>query len=116
MQPEEVLLKAADDIAQHGHAKEVFFDSAAKASWAGAPACAYGAMARAGNWVQGNGTVTDLYEGTFAEAAKRLADVIRGRVDALVLADDYQAITTYNDDDNTTAEDMILAMKEAAHG
>lgn len=116
MTPEEVLIKAADDIAQHGHAKEVFFDSAVKASWAGAPACAYGAMARVGNWVQENGTVTDLYEGTFAEAARRLASVIRGKVDALSIGDDYQVITLYNDHKDTTAEDVILMMKEAANG
>jgi hypothetical protein len=114
--PEEILIKAAEDLATHGHAKEVFFDSTARSAWQGAPACAYGAMARVGNWVQENGTVTDLYEDTFAEAARRLASVIRGKVDALSVADDYQAITGYNDADTTTAEDMILMMKEAAHG
>lgn len=118
MTPEETLLKAADDLAQYGHAKEVFFETSDEQTWHTAPACAFGALARViGDEVMNeNGSVGGgdaLFTG---DAVHRLASVIRGKVDALKLADNYQAITGYNDHKDTTGEDVILAMKEAAHG
>lgn len=118
MTPEETLLKAADDLAQYGHAKETFFETSGEQDWHTAPACAFGALARVigGGAINENGVVSGddtLFAG---DVVHRLANVIRGKVDALKLADNYQAITGYNDMDSTTGEDTILAMKEAAHG
>lgn len=115
MTPEETLLKAADDLAQYGHTKGTFFWTSDEQTWHTAPACAFGALAR----VIGEGAINEY--GTVSgddagDAVQRLANVIRDKVDALKLADNYQAITGYNDMDSTTGEDIILAMKEAAYG
>jgi len=125
MTPEEVLLKAADDIAERGHAKSVFYDckldGGTKAAWETAPACALGAIGR---------TLAVTKSGELApcaiedlenhEAVRRLAasilthrsDLIRLRVDG---GDCYDVITEFNDMPETTGEDVILAMKRAAH-
>jgi len=112
--PEEILAKAAEDIAIHGHAKEKFYSSTSYEGWQTAPACALGAIARVTGYAsKSQGIVREeIFE---SEAAKKLAATIRGKVDGFSVADDYQTITGYNDHKDTTAEDMILAMKEAAH-
>lgn len=115
MTPEEILTKAADDIATHGHAKETFYNSTGRQDWQTAPACALGAIAR----VTGYASKTQgiVREEVFtSEAAKKLAAKIRAKDGRYALADNYGTITGYNDDDHTTAEDMILTMKEAANG
>lgn len=118
MTPEETLLKAADDLARYGHAKETFFETSGEQDWRTAPACAFGALARVigGDATSENGVVSGDDVLFVSDAVHRLANVIRGKVDALKLADNYQAVTLYNDADSTTGEDIILAMKEAAHG
>jgi hypothetical protein len=115
MEADDTLMRAAEDIAQHGHAKETFFESTAERKWMTAPACAVGAIARVtGHASKGNGIVRE--EIFNHEAVKKLAAMIRSKSKDLAGAEDYVAVTGYNDDDRTTAEDMILMMKEAAHG
>jgi hypothetical protein len=115
MTPEELLLKAADDMAEHGHCKGSFFEDLAE--WETTPSCAYGSLARVAGVVQPNGLIIDCRD-LDPEAVKRLAAVIRPLhphpfVD---YCDDYDVITTYNDHDSVTGEDMILAFKKAAAG
>ena len=115
MTPEETLAKAADDLATHGHAKETFYDSTSRQDWVTAPACALGAIARVtGHASKSQGIVRD--EIFTSEAVKKLAAKIREKDGEYAYSDDYSTVTGYNDDDHTTAEDMILTMKEAAHG
>jgi hypothetical protein len=113
--PEEILLKAAEDLATYGHAKEKFYAGTLKGNWETAPACAYGSLARVAGAANENGTVTDVSVGTLGEAAKKLAAQIRESFPHFSHDDPYFTITRYNDHDNTTGEDVILAMKEAAH-
>lgn len=116
MTPEETLAKAADDLATHGHAKETFYDSTSRQDWVTAPACALGAIARVtGHASKSQGIVRE--EIFTSEAVKKLAATIRrGLPELFAEADDYATVTGYNDHKDTTAEDMILTMKEAAHG
>jgi hypothetical protein len=116
VEADEILTLAAGDIAQHGHAKETFYQSTGTQTWEVAPACALGAIARVSGCArEGNGIVTDAVFST--EAVRRLAGTIRGKLGgSYATADDYLTITGFNDDDSTTAEDVILMMKEAANG
>lgn len=115
MTPEETLAKAADDLATHGHAKETFYASSGEQPWQTAPACALGAIARVTGYAsKRQGIVRD--EIFASEAVKKLAATIRAKVGAYADADNYCTVTGYNDDNHTTAEDVILMMKEAAHG
>lgn len=115
MTPEETLIAAAEDMAKYGQAKETFFDSKpmpnGRYDWKTAPACAMGSLARVSGGVQGEGIVNDVQDGG---AVHLLAEQIRR--DGLMpeYADDYQAVTGFNDRDSTSAEDMILTMKRAA--
>ncbi|OII61189.1 hypothetical protein BJP40_06585 [Streptomyces sp. CC53] len=120
MTPEEHLIKAADDLAQHGHAKYAFFTNQAAESWTTARACALGALAR-------TDTETHIAQQSWGvlvkdvqncPAAHKLAHHLRAKHPALFAeppADDYDTITQYNDHPDTTGEDVILAMKQAAH-
>ncbi len=117
MTPEELLLKAADDMAEHGHCKGSFF--AGLYGWETASSCAYGSLARVAGVVQSNGLIdTDNLQDLDPEAVKRLAAVIEPMVRHLRVDfnDPYDVITTYNDLPDTTGEDMILAFKKAASG
>jgi hypothetical protein len=125
MTPEEILAKAAEDIATHGHAKGSFYSSRGEQSWETAPACAYGAMARVADLTDRRGIVSEVDTPAIGKAAAKLADVIRPHLkamhsdwhpDRINLADPYVVITHYNDHDNISAEDMILRFKEAANG
>lgn len=115
MTPEEILIKAADDLATHGHAKETFYNSSGAQSWETASACALGAIARVtGHASKGQGIVREeIFED---EAVKKLAAKIREKGGMYADDSDYAVVTGYNDADHTTAEDVILTMKEAAHG
>lgn len=115
MDPREHLLKAADDMAKYGQAKEAFYDKGLyDLDWRTAPACAYGSLCRTadGQYVSDGGVIHDL---PMTPAVHRLANTIRAKLDRQDM-DDYQAITFYNDMDSTSQEDMILTFKEAAHG
>lgn len=111
MTPEEHLLAAADDMAEHGHCKESFFETLN--GWETSPSCAYGSLARTAGMVDGNGLIDNVND--FSVAADRLSAHIQDKFPYLRGLDTYNVITTYNDANTTTAEDMILAMKEAAH-
>lgn len=122
MTPEEILARAAEDIAQHGHAKEQFYEAnpTKEGAWQTAPACAYGALSRVAGTTSGNGTAM-VYDGRHSypelhAAADKLAAQIRASRPEFADADTYYTITHFNDDDRTTGEDVILAMKDAAHG
>lgn len=115
MTPEEALLAAADDIATHGHCKETFYDDLKK-DLPERSACAYGALARVTGEVGEDGIILEIDGKVLGPAAKKLADQIRAKGPQFADADDYQTITGYNDMDSTTGEDIILAMKGAAHG
>lgn len=116
MTPEETLIKAADDLATHGHAKGTFYNPSGAQSWETASACALGAIARVTGYAsKGQGIVRD--EIFTSEAVHKLAATIREKGGKYAnLGDNYCTVTGYNDDDHTTAEDVILTMKEAAHG
>lgn len=113
MTPEEHLLKAAEDMAEHGQAKESFFAPGQR--WETAAACAIGSIARSGNLTRDGGIVKEGACGS--PAVRLLARQIRLEHPAYDIHDDYQAVTLYNDADSTSAEDMILTMKRASqHG
>ena len=121
MTPEEILMAAAEDIAEHGHHKGSYFKPTASASKrAIAPACAYGAMARAAGLVRGLVSHPHLiYDiSIFSPAAEKLAEQIRRDGPVLLCrnaqSDDFAAITYFNDRPTTTGEDVILMMKKAA--
>lgn len=124
MTPDEILLKAADDLARYGHAKQTFFESTddRKAWWQEASACALGAIARAAGEVGVTGVVSDpMGPDTSVRhaAVRKLAESIRSRspiMNRFGTTDDYITITSFNDAGSTTAEDVILAMKTAAEG
>jgi hypothetical protein len=117
MTPEEILAKAAEDQAEHGHHKGSFYSSRFGQSWETAPACAYGSMARVARLTDGRGMVDGVDDPVISKAAAKLADAIRPHVPVdLSRADTYTVITSYNDSHSITAEDMILRFKEAAHG
>jgi hypothetical protein len=126
MTPEELLLKAAEDQAERGHHKGTYYkgdvgDPAGQDREA--PACAYGSLTRAAT----NGEMAD-YSHLAASFARREAAVLIGQAarllaDSLVrdrqslnTFDPFDVITRFNDHRSTTAEDVILAFKRAAHG
>ncbi|WP_432112784.1 DUF6197 family protein [Streptomyces sp. S1] len=118
MTPEEHLLKAAEDVAEHGHAKDYYFDTGGKrVAWSTAPSCALGSIARAGDLCNEAGLVMGEVIADNHPTARLLADHLREKYPHLAMKspDNYSLITTFNDDKNTTGEDVILAMKEAAH-
>lgn len=121
MTPEEILLKAANDLAENGHCKGSFYASrVSHDGWRKAPACAYGALARVTELTSDNGIVGVIEDSRLiGPAAERLAKQIRKLFPDNSIwqtSDAYTVITTYNDNETTTAEDMILRFKEAAHG
>ena len=117
MTPEETLMAAAEDIAEHGHHKGGYFKQTASVSERlSAPACAYGAMARVVGLVTYGGLTYDI--STLGPAAEKLAEQIRRDGPVLLCRnaqfDDFAAITYFNDRPTTTGEDVILMMKKAA--
>lgn len=116
MTPQELLAKAADEIARTGHCKASYSEPGIDERVA--PVCAYGAMARA---VSDGKTTCYADLGSHAKtwsqyrliehAAELLAAEIGNELDS-----PFGAITRFNDDDRTTGEDVILAMKTAAAG
>lgn len=121
MSPQETLLKAAESIAEHGHAKESYFEGRAD-DWETNPACAYGAMARTNpeKFMYSDGYAprgfvqTDVIDRT--PAADLLAEQIRREHPEFIKDSTYTTITYFNDRPSTTGEDVILMMKKAAHG
>lgn len=113
MNPREILIKAAEDLAEKGHCKGSFFKPMQPGEMRYAseerPACALGALSRAGK--------LQLDRIEQHPAAQLLADHIQERFPALIpdLTAPYDIITEFNDSNETTGEDVILAMKEAAH-
>jgi len=122
MTPEELLEKAAEDIAKHGHAKRTYSEGPDEMT---GPACAYGAMTRAAT-----GGSTDYSNlPSLSMEAKELVDQAalllsqtirsynRRYAPPLVgLGDSFRTVTHYNDAPGIAAEDVILTMKRAAHG
>lgn len=112
MTPQELLLKAAEEIGRTGLFKKNY--SEPDVSEQIAPVCAYGAMTRAAT----NGAITayplmpqedaDLVD----QAAALLAKHVGPQPYDTILTD-YSTVTRFNDNDKTTGEDVILAMKKA---
>ncbi|KPI09905.1 hypothetical protein OV450_3396 [Actinobacteria bacterium OV450] len=107
MTPEELLLAAADDIAAYGHHKGRMYGLTDDPD-AMAPACALGAIIRRSKGYKG--FLGDLMNGG---AIQLLHDHIS---DGLGTQDDaIDDIAAWNDHPQITKEDVILAMKTAAH-
>lgn len=120
MTPEELLIKAAEDIATHGHWKQGYSDPMEPETTA--PACAFGSLTRAAtgyttayaNLDVGSGLDEGVgIKGLIEQAALLLSTQVPNRLE---LFEPFNVITEYNDLESTTGEDMILAMKRAAHG
>lgn len=109
MTPEEILEGALDDIEQHGWNQGSLYEGV----WDDpshlpetASACALGAMMRA---TSGRADVVQHdHSEAFIEAARRLAESVK-------LANRF-GIPGWNDDKDTTKEDVILGFKRAIHG
>lgn len=114
MTPEEALLAAAEDQAKYGHGKGAYFSVAVadgdRDAWETAPACSLGSISR----------VTQAHRhtltGNYGSATRLLAEQIRRERPDLTVLDDYGVVSRFNDQENTSAEDVILMMKKAAHG
>lgn len=110
MTPEEVLLKAADEIARYGLHKGNY----ALREDPDSPVCALGGIKRA---VYGSvyGFAVDEKMSVEGAAVLKLENSIKKQgyePECKQLA----VIPMWNDEPETTAEDVILAMKKAAHG
>lgn len=90
MTPSEVLLKAADTLAERGWCQGGLSDAQGRY-------CAIGAIRKVTNWSLGKDA---------RSAVHRLMDHIE--------TDQYYGIADWNDAPERTAEDVILAMKRAA--
>lgn len=125
MSPEEALLRAAEDQAEHGHCKEKFYQASyGDAAWEAAPACAYGSLSRVLGLTTTGSIASEHFDGTtstLARASAKLGASIRRLnpdhpiVKSHPTSDVYNLITFFNDHSSTTGEDVILAMKTAAH-
>lgn len=119
MTPEEILIKAAEDLGKYGHHKQTFYGTNDPEEVPTASACAYGSMARVAGAVQTNGGPIFIYTEIdikgIPQAAEKLARQIRLEHPRFMFSSDYSTITNFNDDDNTTGEDVALMMKRAAH-
>jgi hypothetical protein len=110
MTPEELLLKAADEIARTGHCKGMYYTGGDERT---AAVCAYGAMARAAS----DGRTADYFgelDGPGRALVRDAAALLASEIYPFV-SDPFHIITRFNDEDSTTGEDVILAMKRAAH-
>jgi hypothetical protein len=130
MNPQELLIKAAETMSERGKATGAFVipEGHSNTRWAGeaGSVCAYGAMtlAATGGRHCRYANLVDSYDetGTFIrnevrllidQAASLLARQLR--IDGMAGdSDDFHAIITANDNPKTTGEDMILSMKRAA--
>lgn len=119
MTPEEVLTKAAEFMAERGRARGAYevCSTAQAQDQKGkmGSVCAYGAMSLAATDGR-TATYSDLAPealGLIRQAAKLLAGEVYG---VPYGTDPFFAITHFNDDEETAAEDVILAMKRAGHG
>lgn len=106
------LNEAREYIETHGHHKGAFEDN--RPGVENPPACAMGAMHKA--WIRQAGSAYTYEVGhAYAEAMQRLTDQAEA---SGVIADSsftgYEAIITWNDAKETTAEDVILGFKKAA--
>lgn len=120
MTPEAQLLHAALAITRYGHHKHGFFDGSAHDyespyPYAKAPACATGAIARAAGFMYPSGRAVsdDVVE---SEAVARLAETItrlRPEFSART-GEAFRTVVDFNDHPNTTAEEVVLIMREAA--
>ena len=100
MTPEELLLKAADDIAENGHHKGSYFAGEGRTG----AACALGALDRAA-WGATRGV-------RYSYATER---VLSEAIGLLVKQCGSGLIPRWNDAPGTTAEDVILTLKKAAN-
>lgn len=109
MTPQELLLKAADEIARRGHAKGRFEHQKTRA------VCAYGAMtAAATDGETANYANFDARGGELSALVGQAAQLLARSMDNPWNSYAYHLITGFNDDPKTTGEDVILAMKKAA--
>lgn len=110
MTPEETLLAAANDMAEHGMCKGTFFagpfSSGQSTAERQGAACAMGSIARVSN------SLEDIAHNA---ATRKLAATIVNRIPSTPGLISYDVVSNYNDNPSTSAEDMILMMKEAAH-
>jgi hypothetical protein len=124
MTPDQILLKAADIIAQAGHCKGEYYQAAdpgmSAESWAqaedvaaqSAPVCAIGALRRARFGTAGGSHYVTNPASELGQAIARLVTVIGDP--PLPDATPEGRIIGFNDAPTTTAEDVILALKKAA--
>lgn len=115
MTPEEILLKAADEIARYGHTKDAFFHCHQEHEWATARSCAVGAIARVSGKTTPDGPFVPEVDDSVltSEPVKLLAATIREKGRGTP-GTSFDTIVHFNDSKETTAEDVILMMKEAA--
>lgn len=111
MTPQELLTKAAEDVATHGHWKGTFSQSGVPDNIA--PACIYGALTRAATGTTTCYDTADLVVWTVNPLIQQAADLLAKSIGRD--RDTWYTVTQFNDADSTTAEDVILAMKRAAH-
>lgn len=113
MTPQELLLKAAEEMGRRGKYEGGYEDRET------GRVCAYGAMtAAATNGDTANYTMVEEWEQQelIDGAAVLLARSITRSPFHLGPSETFQKVTMFNDDKNTSTEDVVLAMKEAAHG
>jgi hypothetical protein len=115
--PEEVLIKASEEMARTGHTKGNYCDPFASDESA-SPVCAYGAMARA--VTEGKSAAYPHLGEELEELVNQAAALLAGEVKPLMARlqlpqanTNFALVTTYNDMESTTGEDVILAMKRA---
>lgn len=107
MDSSEILRKASEYIAEHGHHKESFTKPDGTLT---PPACAMGAITIACNgqgWLSQD--VCTLIEESRTQLAQHL--IREGQSGA---GEPFQVIAVWNDYKRTSAEDVILALKRAA--
>ena len=111
MTPEDVLTKAAETITRRGKATGHYEDPVTR------EVCAYGAMTLAAT----EGKTSCYSEFDFfltprpALLVQQAAELLAKAVPSEFVDEPFAVITWYNDQESTTAEDIALAMKKAAH-
>lgn len=110
MTPQEVLEKAAANIAEHGHQKGTY--GSRQHGF-----CAIGAIRYA---------ATDGYGVHLADLSATKTQDVATKAEAMLILElakggwrcpvEMSLVPTFNDDPHTTPEDVMLMMKRAAHG